>query len=322
MKTAVETRARDSLHHDYTLAMRRYLKNRDESSLELAYVLGRRALQEGWGVVEIADLFGEAIPRLLEDASSPAECASIVEKLSQFFIESLSPFEMTHRGYRDAQTALHRLNETLEGEAKRIAHALHDEAGQLLVAVHIALEELARELPSGFEARIGQMRLRISEVEQQLRRLSHELRPPMLDELGLVPALEFIAQGVSKRSGIHIAVEGRLSARPSAMAETALYRSVQEALNNVTKHAQASHVTISLSQQRQGNMIGTFCSIKDDGVGMNPASPSSPGNCQGLGLLGIRERMNALGGSLDIHSAPGLGTELIVSFPGPDLSQA
>lgn len=319
MKTALATRARHSLHRDYTLAMRRYLRKGDESSLELAYELGRRALKEGWGVVEMADLFDRALRRLLQDASTPAECSSIVEKLSHFFIEGLSPFEMTHRGYRDAQAALHRLNETLEGEAKRIAHALHDEAGQLLVAVHIALEQLGRELPSGFEPRIEEVRQRITEVEQQLRRLSHELRPPMLDELGLLPALEFIAQGVSKRSGINIAVEGGLPTRLPAMAEIALYRSVQEALNNVTKHARATHVTISLKQQRQNTMIGTVCSIKDDGIGMEGPLNGRPG--QGLGLIGIRERMNALGGSLDIHSAPGRGTELIVSVPGPDISQ-
>lgn len=322
MKTAIATRARYSLHRDYTLAMRRYLKNGGEPSLELAYELGRRALQEGWGVVEIADLFDEALPRLLREASSPADCATMVEKLSQFFIESLSPFEMTHRGYRDAQTALRRLNETLEGEAKRIAHALHDEAGQLLVAVHLALEELARELPPGFDTRIGEVRLRITEVEQQLRRLSHELRPPMLDELGLVPALEFIAQGVSKRSGIHIAVEGQLASRLPAMAEIAVYRSVQEALTNITKHARAKQVTISLKQQRQGTMVGTVCSIKDDGIGMNDHGASDAGPRRGLGLIGIRERMNALGGSLDIHSTPGLGTELIVSVPGPAVGQA
>jgi signal transduction histidine kinase len=309
---AVAASAGESLERDYQDAMREYLKRTDEPSLKLAYELGRKALERGLGIMEFAALHENALCGVLRDAEDPAEYANTASRLRDFFIESLSPFEMTHRGYRDAQTALCRLNQTLEAEAKRIAHALHDEAGQLLVTVHFALENLAREIPLGFEPQVEEVRCRLTEVEQELRRLSHELRPPMLDELGLVPALDFMAEGVSKRSGIQIVVDGRIQERLPPLAEIALYRSVQEALNNVTKHAQAKCVTIRLRQEQQDQMNAIVCSVKDDGVGLKP------GAARGLGLLGIRERIQALGGSFDINSRAGLGTELLFSIPRPD----
>ena len=96
------------------------------------------------------------------------------------------------------------------------------------------------------------------------------------------------------------------------LAEIALYRSVQEALNNVTKHAKAKCVTIRVRQQRQDKMNAIVCSVKDDGVGLKPDAT------RGLGLLGIKERIHALGGSFDINSLAGLGTELLFSIPHPD----
>jgi signal transduction histidine kinase len=314
MKAALAVTARQSLERDYQRSMREYLKNPDESSLESAYELGRRALEQGIGVVEFAALHDEALGHLLQSEPGSSHLASTAQRLGHFFIESLSPFEMTHRGYRDAQLALQRLNETLESEARRIAHALHDEAGQLLVTVHFALENLASSIPSGFERQVEEMRGRLTEVEQELRRLSHELRPPMLDELGLVPTLDFIAQGVSKRCGIQAVVRSLLpEGRLAPLVEIALYRIVQEALTNVAKHSKANRVTISLREDRRGQTSMILCSVKDDGIGLKN------GAAGGLGLLGIRERIHALGGSFDIKSAPGRGTELLLSIPQPDL---
>jgi signal transduction histidine kinase len=315
---AVAARARQSFEKDYFDAARKYLKKADESCLESAYELGRRALEQGLGVVELAALHDEVVSRQLRSAATPAEGLRTSQRLGQFFIESLSPFEMTHRGYRDVQIALRRLNEALETEAKRIANALHDEAGQLLVTVHFALEKLAQDLPAGFEPRIADVRCRLSEVEKELRRLSHELRPPMLDDLGLIPALDFMSQGISRRSGIEISVEGWIPGRLPPLAEMTLYRAVQEALTNVTKHARATRVTISLKQQRRGRMNKIVCSVKDDGVGFPSATHPGGDVPRGLGLLGMRERVHALNGSLDINSAPGLGTELTINLPCSD----
>src|SRR5947208_11398931 len=168
--------------------------------------------------------------------------AKAAEAAQAFFSESLSPFEMTHRASREANSALRRLNERLEEEAKRIAHTLHDEAAQLLASVHVALDALARDLPQSVRSRLGEVRDLLDRIEGELRRLSHELRPTMLDDLGLVPALQFLAEGVAKRTGLSVEVRGSTHGRLPPAVETAPYRIAQEALTNAVRHAHPAHV--------------------------------------------------------------------------------
>jgi PAS domain S-box-containing protein len=210
-----------------------------------------------------------------------------------------------------AEAALHHLNEALEGEVKRIAHALHDEAGQLLASVHIGLAEVQRDLPPHAAQRLGDVRALLDKIEEQLRHLSHELRPTILDDLGLGPALEFLADGVSRRTGLQVVVEGAAGQRLPAPTETALYRIVQEGLTNVTKHARATRVSITLA--RRGPTLR--CTIQDDGVGFDGPAVLARRGSRGLGLIGIQERLHAIGGALDVVAAPGSGTQLIVSTP-------
>jgi len=304
-----------SLLRAYHAALREYITNPREAGLELAYELGRRALDQGAAMVDMAGIYHQALTAILRSTKAHFECVRKAEVAGNFFIESLSPFEMTYRGHHEAQAAMRQLNEGMEAEAKRIAHALHDEAGQLLTSVHFALEHLAEVLPSSSQPLIEDVRFRLAEVEGQLRRLSHELRPPMLDLLGLVPALQFLAQGVTQRSGIEVVVQGSTPGRLSPLVEISLYRSVQEALTNVTKHAKASSVTVQVQRQKSETNAMVVCSVKDDGVGfeIQPLSGEEPGH--GLGLLGIRERIKAVAGSMELKSAPGLGTELCIQVP-------
>ncbi|HKB23811.1 MAG TPA: PAS domain S-box protein [Methylomirabilota bacterium] len=209
-----------------------------------------------------------------------------------------------------AEEALRHLNEALEEEVKRIAHALHDEAGQLLASVHIVLADITRDLPPSASQRLDEVRGLLNKIEEQLRHLSHELRPTILDDLGLHPALEFLADGVSKRTGLRIFVDGTPGTRLPPATETALYRIVQEALTNVTKHAQAGRVAITFA--REGRFLR--CSVHDDGAGLDAATLARRGR-RGLGLLGIQERLNAVRGTLEIVSAPGRGTELLITVP-------
>src|SRR5207245_6605918 len=124
----------------------------------------------------------------------------------------------------------------------------------------------------------------------------------ILDDLGLGPALEFLAEGVSKRTGLSITVEGSPGKRLSAPTETALYRIVQEALTNVTKHAQATRVYIKFMRNRRF-LRGV---IRDDGLGFDVPAVLTRRGSRGLGLTGIRERLHAVGGNLDlIPTAPG-----------------
>ncbi len=212
---------------------------------------------------------------------------------------------------KQAEQALRQLNERLEEEAKRIAHALHDEAGQLLSSVHLALDEFARDLPVKTRARLRPVKELLDQMEDELRRLSHELRPTILDDLGLLPALEFLADRVAKRSGLVITVQGPPEGRLAPLAETVLYRSVQEALTNVVRHAQAKQVQVEIRREE-----GTIqCSVRDDGVGFDlPAIQARRGE-RGLGLIGIRERAAALGGTFAIRSAAGEGTEVLITIP-------
>ena len=144
-----------------------------------------------------------------------------------------------------------------------------------------------------------------------MRHLSHELRPVILDDFGLVAALEFLAQGVSQRTALVITVESTIEGRLSAVVETALYRILQETLTNVSKHAHAKRVCVRLHQ----DVRTISCSIEDDGIGFDASAVCHNRDKTGLGLIGIRERLAALGGALSIVSAPGRGTTVEVTIP-------
>jgi two-component system NarL family sensor kinase len=134
------------------------------------------------------------------------------------------------------------------------------------------------------------------------------LRPTVLDNLGLVPALEHLAEKVAKRTGLILSVTGQTGERLPGAVETALYRIVQEALNNVVKHAHAHSVRIDLQRTRRK----ILCAIRDDGVGFDAFDQR--GN-EGLGLSGIRERLNSLGGSLSVVTETRGGTTLLADIP-------
>ncbi len=300
---------RSLLLQEYSSALREYVAGARETGLLRAYDLGRRAVAEGLGVLDMADIQNEVLASLLRAPVDGTPRADLAHSAGRFFLESLSPYEMTHRGFRDANEALRRLNELLEDQARQIAHALHDDAGQLLVGVHLALEEIARDLDPSARDRLRKTRELLDHVEERLRHFSHELRPTMLDDLGLLPALQFLARRVSQRTGVAVRVKFRLEGRFPPPVETALYRIFQEGINNVVRHSRAREVTAEL--RRDGGALRY--SIRDDGVGFDPQAGA--GTQASLGLKGIRERVTALGGALEIRSAPGRGTELVITIP-------
>ncbi|TLY28606.1 MAG: hypothetical protein E6K63_07675 [Nitrospirae bacterium] len=307
----------DKLEDQYTAALRDSIRGVGEPALQQAYELGRRALAEGLGVLDMATIYHKALAAVLSRATTPEEKTLTLRAGASFFVESLSPFEMTHRGFRETNTTLRRLNQTLEEESKRIAHALHDEAGQLLASVHLALEEVAGNLPPARE-HLQKVKGLLDQIEGQLRRLSHELRPTILDDLGLLPALKFLAEGVAARTGLLITVEDESALSLSPVLETTLYRIVQEALTNVARHAKASQVDVTFHQDLQT----LRCSIRDNGVGFDVAAVLARIGGRGLGLIGIRERLNSLGGSLSIMSKQGQGTELVITIPHTNSREA
>ena len=291
-------------------ALRDSIAGMGESSLQQAYELGRKALADGLGVLDMAAMYHKALAAGLPRHSTPEETVLMLQTGASFFAESLSPFEMTHRGFRETNIGLRHLNQTLEREIQRIAHALHDEAGQLLASVYLALEEVARNLPPAREPLLKVKGL-LDLIEGQLRRLSHELRPTILEEMGLLPAVKFLAEGVTARTGLSITVEGDSEFSPTPLLSATVYRIVQEAFTNVTRHAKATHVHVTIQHELQT----LRCSVKDNGVGFDVASLSAKTGEGGLGMIGIRERLNSIGGDLVLMSTLGRGTELVITIP-------
>ena len=216
--------------------------------------------------------------------------------------------DITERTRREE--ALRRLNDALEAEARRIAYELHNEAGQLLAAANIALGAAVRNVPPAVQESLREVSGVFHELDEELRRMAHELRPMILDKLGLRPALEFMAEGVGRRTGLRITVEGTCEGRLSPMIEASLYRVVQESLTNVVKHARATAITIHLTQAPRE----IRCEIRDDGVGFGAEASLSRAGA-GLGLTANMSRVEALGGTFRITSYPGGGTEVTMTIP-------
>lgn len=296
---------------EYLAALRSYLGGGGETALERAYDIGRAALASGVGLLDLARTHHTALDALLPRNPAQEEGTRTLTAAAEFFCECASSYEMTYRGFHEANLALRHFNDVLEAEAGRIAHALHAEAGQLLVAVYIALKRLTEQVPPAARSHIAQITQLLDQIEEQLRRLAHELRPMILDDLGLVPALRYLSEGVAQRTQLKISIEGPEEERLPPAVEVVLYRVTKESLNNITRHAQASAAWIRI--ERDAHLIR--CSIRDDGVGFDVRAVATRAGEQGFGLMGIRERLSVIGGSLQINSATGQGTELVISIP-------
>ncbi len=296
----------------YRHLLRNYLSSKDdEGLLHQAYELGREALRDGVGLLALSNIHQDALKAELSGSSiNYDELKQRVFRAGRLLDEVLSPYEVSRLSSQDATVALRRLYEVLESEAKRIAHILHDESGQVLATVYLELAEIKRNVPEPVIARINHLTRMLDEVREQLRRLSHELRPLILDQLGLMPALSFLADGVRKRSGLELDVDGYTDGRLRPSIEIVMYRTVQEALANIIRHSHASRAQVEVWIE-SGSIYAT---VKDNGIGFEVTRNGKPA-FDGLGLIGIQERVNALNGSYRFSSSPGAGTTLQVSIP-------
>jgi signal transduction histidine kinase len=224
----------------------------------------------------------------------------------QFALRASIAVDLSQRVARDA---LRRVLETQELERRRLARELHDETGQALTSILLGLR--AVEDAAGTEdvsGSLADLRELVVATLQDVRALAVQLRPKALDDFGLVPALERLTQTFGEASGIRVDLEARLGdARLPAEVETTLYRIVQEALTNVVKHAGASNVSILLVRRDGAAKLV----IEDDGGGFDVDAARA----DGLGLLGMRERVALLDGRLTLESTPSGGTTLVVEAP-------
>jgi len=210
-----------------------------------------------------------------------------------------------------------RLEDAKEDERRRIARELHDEMGQALSAVKMNLKAIGRASADGAaEARVGDALTLVNGIIEQVRTLSLDLRPPLIDELGLVAALRGYAEGHAIRSGVDIAVEANAEAVdiPAEIGITA-FRIVQESIHNALRHAVAARVDVSVRRD-PGRLTLT---VRDDGRGFDLAEALERASAgRHLGLLGMRERIEALGGRFEIETSPRLGTVVHASIPLDD----
>jgi signal transduction histidine kinase len=212
---------------------------------------------------------------------------------------------------RDLEQVSARLVDAQEAERRTISRELHDQVGQTLNAVLVDAANLARRIPPDDE--IGQrylnnIRSYTDSSVNAIRDISLLLRPSMLDDLGLIPALEWQARETSRRTGIDVRVSAEdVDDNLSDAIRTCVYRVAQEALQNVSRHSGASHAKIGVGQL-DGMLSLT---IEDDGSGFDPL------RTRGMGLLGIEERVRQLGGRLEVQSKPANGTTVRVSLPVP-----
>lgn len=252
-----------------------------------------------------ADAFSEEQVRLAEAMSSQASVA--VENAVLFAQMQASTLRM--------HSLARRLVEAQESERRSIARELHDEAGQSLASLRIGLRLLEREIAQGGEitGKVAELVRTTDAVIDGLHRLAADLRPASLDHLGLDAALRQYAREAASKYGlaVHFKARGFTEDRLPAVVETALYRVVQEAMTNVVRHAEATRVDILVEHRGDRVMV----MVEDDGVGFDPMHVGSGDH---LGLLGLQERAEALGGTLTLESVRGVGTTIVVEVASAD----
>ena len=371
------------------MALQNYLLHPEEVFLQLGYELGRQAVAEGIGILNLFRIHTSSAAR--SSQGDPQKVAAA----ETFFMEALSPFEATHRGFRETNAKLSELNATLakrnnelaainfelkreieerkrteealrqstehyrvlfndarvmqenlrhlsnrvlyiqEEERKRISRELHDEVGQALTAVnvHLAMARKSQEIafgvpPSGgasgkdrlkaelqtAQEQIAEAQKLVEQTMQAVHLFARELRPAMLDDLGLGAALRSYIKSFSQRTKLQITFEADAIIEDlSGDEKMTVYRVVQEALTNVARHAEATHVDVTIRATR----IAVRLEISDNGKAFSLAQDTEQPTQKRLGLLGMQERVRLVNGTFHIDSREGKGTTIRVDLPLP-----
>lgn len=361
-----------SLPVTYHSALRDYLTQPNETTLQQAYELGRAAMSAGLGVFDVIRLHHQALTDgvISRDPTAVIGAAPMIEA---FLLETLSPFEAAHRGFRRAWERLEQLNTALAGhnealalsnaqleeeismrqrteqelreskdhyyqlfqkahameeslrdlsaqvltaqeeERKRISRELHDEIGQALTAVNVTIAMLKKHASADAEMRkkVGEAEELLASSMETVHAFARELRPAMLDHLGLHAALRSHVTGFTHRTNIPVELGthselGRITGQSAEV----LFRIAQEALTNVYKHAHASKVKIEFTATAEALTM----EIADDGKAFSVEKKLNRKTSR-LGLLGMQERARLVNGTLAIDSTAGRGTCLSVSIP-------
>ena len=248
-----------------------------------------RRLSELMSVVDILE------PGRRLDPAASAEVASVIST----FNSTLDRLESERRA------SMHRVLAAQEAERRRIARELHDQIGQNLTAVVLELKRVRDRIDPGEAEALADAQELARESLEEVRRISYELRPAALDDLGLASALASLCSGIERRAGITVvlAVAGDLP-RLDGQVELAVYRVAQEALTNAARHAECTTVRVLLDPVADAVLLR----VRDDGIGMNGSFP-------GGGMRGMRERAVAVGATLETRSGTGGGAEITMRIP-------
>jgi signal transduction histidine kinase len=275
------------------------------------------------GVAQALERFGEGQRDLRLPADPPDEIGMLSAAFNQ--MGQRIQAEETRSRALAAEVQLHvgrqrellkRLMTAQEEERRRVARDLHDDLGQDLAALAVGLEgadRLCAERPEQARSRLGEMRALIADMTARAYDLILSLRPSVLDDMGLVPALRAHAERVLGRNGIRFDIDAaRLTRRMPAEIETAIFRTMQESLSNVVRQSGARQVRVSLATDG-GAFEGD---VVDDGRGFDVGSVALNGKApRGVGLLGMLERVALCGGTLEVLSSPGAGTRVRIRIP-------
>jgi signal transduction histidine kinase len=318
----------------YSEALQDYLKQPREMELRRAGELGRDAMLGGLGVREMSAIHHESVKKLMAGMLHIDECAdrgngpnhgprenrcaleSIAGEIAptltaaaNFFAESMSPFEVNRREFQRSNTALRYQNGKLEDQVSRVSRIVLDEAMQLLAAAGLALDRANGRMPAAERANLDEVQNLLGLLGEQLAACSIDLRPRVLEDLGLSAAIQSLCGHFRAAAQIDIVADA--AAGPlRTEAGIVLYRAVQEALTNVVRHARANHVKIRLFDEAGGIQ----CTVRDDGIGFDPSRLFSGTAERGSGLISICESLRFIGGTLAIHSSPGGGTEVAITI--------
>jgi len=261
-----------------------------------------RTPPEGWQRREIAyqgrvlaELFHPGVENLDEE---------VIEALEHQLAISLHGAYLWKRTVvqdEQRQVLVRRLLGATEEERRRLARELHDEIAQLLTAIQLSLHHVDADTPDMTRAKSL-----LAKTQQDIHRIIHDLRPSLLDDLGLSAAMKSYAEEHLIRQGLSVSleIEEELPSRPEI--EIATFRIYQELVTNILRHAQAEHVSIEL-YEREGKLV---LAVEDDGLGFSPTEKS-----EGVGMTGMRERAALVNGSIRFDSEPGMGTHVVVEIP-------
>jgi len=279
------------------------------STLVIGIALNHLVIKKIQHFVEAASLFGRGDFKRTISFKGDDEIKKLADSFN-LMAKTLMEKMRLERKY------LSRIIDAQENERRRISRELHDEIGQALTAIKFNLDMIDKDLPqtsSLARERLEETKSLSNQILTEMRQLSMDLRPTMLDDLGLIPTLRWYIQNFSNRLNIysHFEAIGFKEKLPPQI-ETAFYRIIQEVLNNISKHAEANRVEVSLEQR--DSMIYAY--IMDNGKGFDLEKVLHLESSErGFGIIGMQERVSLLSGYIDIQSKPGFGTHIHIEVP-------